>query len=166
MSLPNLSWMESAKELLGTKEVQGRGSNPEIVEWAKTIGGFVAKYYTSDDIPWCGLFVAHCLSENGLKIPGNPLSALDYAKWGLGLNHPSYGAIMVFTRNGGGHVGFYVGEDDEAYHILGGNQSDMVDVTRVGKDRLHAVRWPAEAPQEFTGPYQTEYSGPLSVNEA
>ena len=53
---------------------------------------------------------------------------------------------MVFTRSGGGHVGFYVSEDKEAYNILGGNQSDKVSVARVGKDRFLEARWPKEVP--------------------
>lgn len=163
--MSNVSWVETAKSLIGTKEKPGSENNPEIVEWAQSIGGWTKQYYTNDEIPWCGLFVAHCLEDNGLSFPKNPLSAMEYAKWGQGLDEPSYGAILVFVRNGGGHVGFYLGEDDEAYHVLGGNQSDMVCVTRIAKDRLHAIRWPSEVDVEYTGPIVEEFAGKLSVNE-
>ena len=162
MSLP---WMETAESLLGTKEKPGTANNPEIIEWAKAIGGWVANFYTKDEIPWCGLFVAHCLDEHGMATPKNPLSALEYGKLGEGLDEPSFGAIMVFTRKGGGHVGFYVSEDDEAYHILGGNQSDMVNITRISKDRLTAIRWPSEFDLVHTGPIVGELDDPLSINE-
>ena len=50
---------------------------------------------------------------------------------------------MVFWReslaSGKGHVGFYVGEDDEAYQILGGNQSDKVCLMWLGKDRFRSA---------------------------
>jgi uncharacterized protein (TIGR02594 family) len=161
----SLVWMNTAKSLVGTKEFPGNANNPEIIHWAKMVGGFASKYYTADSIPWCGLFVAHCLEAADASVPSNPLSALAYADWGTRLNEPSFGAVMVFKRSGGGHVGFYVGEDDESYHILGGNQSDMVDVTRVGKERLHAIRWPSEVELVHTGPIVEEYAGPLSVNE-
>jgi hypothetical protein len=41
------------------------------------------------------------------------------------------GDVLAFVRNGGGHVGLYVDEDASAYHVLGGNQSDRVSITRV-----------------------------------
>ena len=34
------------------------------------------------------------------------------------------GDILTFKRNGGGHVGLYVGEDKDCYHVLGGNQGN------------------------------------------
>ena len=148
--------MDTAESLIGTTEKPGTANNPEIISWAKAIGGWVANFYTKDEIPWCGLFVAHCLQENNMEVPNNPLSALEYAKWGDALNEPSLGAVMVFTRSGGGHVAFYVGEDEDAYHVLGGNQRDMVNITRVAKNRLTAIRWPSEFEVEHTGPIQRD----------
>lgn len=49
---------------------------------------------------------------------------------------------MTFTRPGGGHVGLYVGEDASHYHILGGNQSNSVRISRIEKKRLSDIRWP------------------------
>lgn len=162
-----LPWMKIAKNLLGTDEVPGPGSNPVIVKWAKDMGGFTAKYYTSDDIPWCGLFVGHCIYE--AKIPvtiENPLYARDWNDFGTKCS-PCFGAIMVFSRDGGGHVGFYVSEDSDAYHILGGNQSDSVNVTRVAKGRLLGARWPTQylslmKPEKIV----KKFDGKLSTNEA
>lgn len=37
-------------------------------------------------------------------------------------------------------MGLYVGEDLECFHVLGGNQSDMVRVSRIKKGRLLAAR--------------------------
>lgn len=56
------------------------------------------------------------------------------------------GAVLVFERAGGGHVGFYVGEDTAAYHVLGGNQSDAVTIARITKSRCVARRWPEGRP--------------------
>ena len=50
------------------------------------------------------------------------------------------GDVLVFSRNGGGHVGFYVGEDTTHYHVLGGNQSDSVNIARIAKNRLFGIR--------------------------
>ena len=43
---------------------------------------------------------------------------------------------MVFTRAGRGHVGLYLGEDATHFHILGGNQTNNVSITRIAKVRL------------------------------
>lgn len=45
-----------------------------------------------------------------------------------------------------GHVGFIVGENASNLYILGGNQRNEVNISPIAKDRLIAVRWPADAP--------------------
>ena len=59
---------------------------------------------------------------------------------------------MTFKRPGGGHVGFYVGEDSTAYHVLSGNQFDKVGITRIDKSRLVAIRWPLRRDDGQGGP--------------
>ena len=46
-----------AYKLIGTKEIIGKDHNPKILQWAKDLG--MEKTYTNDEIPWCGLFMAH-----------------------------------------------------------------------------------------------------------
>lgn len=164
---PLIPWMEEAQRLTGVKEVAGRGSNPTILKWASAIGGWVKSYFDDDDIPWCGLFVAHCIGATlpNEPLPSNPLSALAWKPFGVA-SKPAPGAILVFSRSGGGHVGFYVGEDATAYHVRGGNQSNQVNVTRVAKDRHVATRWPKTATLSATGPVHLTTSGALSTNEA
>lgn len=164
MSKPD--WMTIAESYLGTKEAPGRANNPVILEWAKDMGGWVADFYTKDETPWCGLFAGHCLATGGYKIPKNPLGARDYAKIGTKLTEPAYGAIMVFSREGGGHVGFYVSEDATDFHILGGNQKDMVNVTAIAKNRLLDMRWPDGAPSPTGGRIRAKLDVERSRNEA
>lgn len=161
-----LSWMTTAKSLFGTKEAAGDANNPKIVSWASTVGGYIAKSYKSDAIPWCGLFVAYCFTKNGIAVRPSALSSLDWLNWGVKLATPGPGAVMVFVRPGGGHVGFYVSEDKECYHILGGNQSDSVSVTRVAKNRLKGIRWPAGVAKPTEGPVIAVFNGKISTNEA
>lgn len=140
----NLPWFAIAKELIGTDEVPGVKSNPIIMNWAEKIGGFTEDNYTTDSIPWCGLFVAYCIKEADIDFKmENPLWARNWNTFGEKVD-PCYGCIMVFVRDGGGHVGFYISEDNDTYHILGGNQSDTVNVTKISKDRLLGARWPTE----------------------
>lgn len=158
-------WMKIAYSLNGTKEFAGKSNNPKIIEWAKKVGGWIASFYKEDSIPWCGLYVAHCMKEAGFPVKQDALSALSWANYGRSCE-PSVGAIMVFKRSGGGHVGFYVGEDKDAYHILGGNQSDMVNVARIAKDRFVDSRWPSTFPLPKTGRVWLTARTNLSRNEA
>jgi uncharacterized protein (TIGR02594 family) len=162
----SLSWFETAKSLLGTKEITGNKHNPVILSWAKEIGGWIGKFYNADEIPWCGLFVAYCFDKNNIPVGQNSLGALSWAQWGVPIAKASPGAVLVFVRPGGGHVGFYVSEDKEAYHVLGGNQSNAVTITRIAKNRLKAIRWPAKTPLPTQGPVFVKFTGNLSTNEA
>lgn len=143
---PVLPWMAEARNLLGVREIDGIPSNPEILDWAKDLD--IA--YSDDDIPWCGLFVGHCIGASmpDEVLPKNPLGARQWERFGIRVE-PRYGAVMVFwrgSRTGGkGHVGFYAGEDEDAYYLLGGNQSNKVSYAWVGKNRFLQARWPGTA---------------------
>ncbi len=167
--MKDVPWMHTAKALMGTKEIRGRKHNSKIMRWAKDIGGWVASYYKNDEIPWCGLFVAHCMNANSIEIGfKNPLGARNWNKFGMKCE-PQYGAVMVFSRKGGGHVGFYVSEDSKYYHILGGNQSNSVNTTKVAKNRYLGARWPTKYPtaqKQFAGRIKKKFDGKVSTNEA
>lgn len=135
---PLIPWMNTAYDLIGTKETPGVRNTAEILQWAQVLG----LSYNSDAIPWCGLFVAFCMADNGIVPVKNPLWAQSWNNFGSKLTAPGFGAIMVFVRSGGGHVGFYVGESDYTYTILGGNQADSVSITSVSKSRAIGYRWP------------------------
>jgi uncharacterized protein (TIGR02594 family) len=138
-----------AVKLIGTKEIVGKQHNPVILQWAKELG--LEKVYTSDEIPWCGLFIASCCKSQGLEVIDKPLWALSWAKWGTLVEQPMLGDVLTFKRNGGGHVGIYVGEDDECYHVLGGNQGNAVSISRILKSRLHQARrtaWKIAQPKQ------------------
>ena len=125
-----------ALKLYGVTETAGGGDNPEILSWARECG---APGYAHDETPWCGLFIGVVAKRAGKPVPENPLWARNWAAWGDPSPH-ELGAVLVFSRNGGGHVGLYVGEDPECFHVLGGNQGDKVCVTRIAKRRLLACR--------------------------
>lgn len=145
-------------------EVPGTKNSPIILAWAKELG--LQNTYSADSIPWCGLFVAYVVKKAGKEPVHDPLWARNWANWGVASTTPSLGDILVFVRDGGGHVGFYIAEDDTAYHVLGGNQSDKVCFTRIAKNRCIAVRSPVYTNRPATAkPYHLEASGALSTNE-
>lgn len=136
-----------ALRLFDTKESLGTVNNPTILSWAQEIGGNVADLYLADSIPWCGLFMAVVAKRAGKQLPVDPLWALNWGTFGKKTSEPMLGDVLTFTRitNEGkkaGHVAIYIGEDDDAYHVLGGNQSDKVSIVRKAKNRLYAARRP------------------------
>ncbi len=156
-------WMKTARESVGLKEVAGPKHNTKIQTWLAKLGA----WWRDDETPWCGTFVAHCLRENGLPVPEHWYRALAWKEYGSNLRptHVCEGAILVFARAGGGHVGFYVGEDRFYYRVLGGNQSNAVNVMRIAKSRCVAIRWPKGVPVTG-GPIHVASDAPVSENEA
>lgn len=161
-----MPWFTEAQRAIGVHEDTSPASNPLIIGWARRL----RIDYGSDEISWCGLFVAHCI---GLTLPGealpiNPLGARNWSMFGVACT-PQPGAVMTFwreSRNGWkGHVGFYVGEDASAFHILGGNQGDAVNVKRFARDRFLTARWPKTAPAPTGGPRILRPDGSFSNNE-
>lgn len=159
------SWFKTAQGLIGTNEFSGTRNNPTIMEWARKTARFLGIPYAGDHVPWCGLFMAHVMNENGITPPAIAVRASAWGSWGTSLSQGTPGAVLVFTRSGGGHVGLYVSEDDTTYHVLGGNQSDTVNVTRIAKNRLTAIRWPAGKPASRVGPVYRKFDGKVSQNE-
>ena len=158
--------LREARKLYGTFEAAGPADNPLILSWAKETG--LANSYNDDGIPWCGLFMAVVAKRAGKAIVDGPLWARNWATFGKTADEAQLGDVLVFRRaEGSGHVGLYVGEDYGAYHVLGGNQSDGVTITRIARDRCIAVRRPSYKTAPVTAkPVQLAASGALSANEA
>lgn len=156
-------WLTIARGHIGTREIPGPKHNAKIIGWLQRLKSWVK----DDETPWCGTFCAAVMQEAGLPYPAMFLRARAWSDYGSNLRttHLAPGAILVFSRQGGGHVGFYVGEDATAYHVLGGNQSNMVNVTRILKNRCIATRWPKGEPV-VGGPVRLAANGDLSRNEA
>ena len=75
--------------------------------------------------------------------------------------------LGIKTFEGGGHVGIYIAEDKDCYHVLGGNQSDAVTITRISKKRCFGIRRPKYNSQpEAVAQYLVSASGEVSKNEA
>lgn len=138
--MTELPWVKAARKLIGTREVKGAKHNNVILRMWQLIkrGGI-----KDDETPWCAAFVGSCLEQVGIK-SSRYESAASYLGWGVKLTEPEYGALAVFTRDGGGHVGFIVGKDFAGrLLILGGNQGDEVNIKPFDKKRVAGYRWPA-----------------------
>lgn len=140
------AWLMAATTKMGVREIAGARHNPTILGWLKLLGA----WWANDEEPWCGVFVAICLREAGIPIIKHWYRAKAWADWGVEVS-PRLGALLVFGRTGGGHVGWYVGQTVRTvagvptlmYRVRGGNQGDRVCDTWIAADRLIACRWPA-----------------------
>lgn len=137
-------WLRIARDYLGLREIPGPGNHPVISRWLGTLGG----WWADDATPWCGTFVAACLVEAGLPKPEHWYRAKAYLDYGARLGAadpgaPYYGAIVIYARSGGGHVGFVIGQDELGRIMtLGGNQSDAVSIAPFDRSRVLGYRWP------------------------
>ncbi len=156
------AWLDIAVGYHGLKEIAGPRHNSTILTWLAQLGA----WWKDDETAWCGTFVAHCLQKAGQPIPTHWYRAKAWADYGslLRPERLSAGAILIFDRAGGGHVGFYVGEERNYYYVLGGNQANGVNVMKIAKSRLLASRWPKGV--AVTGKPVMMSGGKVSTNEA
>lgn len=158
-------------KLYGTVEKPGPKNNPLILKWATEIG--LGHVYNQDSIAWCGLTVGYAAAQAGWDYAprGNALWARNWLAWGtpVDLGKEMLGDVLVFSRGAvSGHVGLYVAEDQTCFHVLGGNQSDAVNIKRVEKDRLLSGRrcaWRVNQPSNVRKVRMTA-SGVISRSEA
>ena len=140
-----LPWITEANTALGRNEARDRSW---LMDWLNRDGRSLGDPGKN---PWCGDFVETCIrmglpDEPLLGALGtNPYWARNWLMFGKAVQ-PVPGAVLVFERGSGGHVGFAVGQDNTHFYVLGGNQSDAVTVARVAKSRLLGARWPATFP--------------------
>lgn len=139
---------------IGVKEIAGRDSNPTIEEYHRYSTDRNDKAMT-DDVPWCASFVCWVVEKVGMGSTNSKM-ARSFEGWGVSvLDDPLPGDIVTFYRNGRqsglGHVGFFVKKQGGHVYVLGGNQSDEVNVTRYSTARMTDIRRSSKA-----GTYSTE----------
>jgi uncharacterized protein (TIGR02594 family) len=135
-------WMATAWSQLGVREVPGERHHPQVLVYHKatTLGA------AADEVPWCSAAVCWVLEQ--CKIPSTrSAGARSWLKWGIGLNEPCYGCIVVFDRSSkaqpkAGHVGFYIDRTKDSVVVLGGNQGNEVRVSLYPAKKVLGYRWP------------------------
>jgi len=136
-------WLEVALIEEGTTEFPGAADNPRIVEYLESTN-IGAPYNENDETPWCSAFVNWCMEQVGIFGTGSA-AASSWREWGKELEYGEEGCIVVMSRPGGNHVGFYLEEVDEGVLVLGGNQGDQVSRAWFDWDRITNFRWPDES---------------------
>lgn len=127
----------------GVREFPGRyNNNPEILKYANDSGLYSDG---TDELPWCSAFMNWVAVKSDLE-RSKKSNARSWLDIGLEIDEPVKGDIAIFwrgTRSGWqGHVGiFWEYTPSEKYiNVLGGNQSNSVNIARYAIQRLLGFR--------------------------
>jgi len=145
----NITLYQMATRFAGMKEVPGKQHNPLILSMLK----LDMAWPEGDEVAWCSAFLnfvcwllrlprSKSLRARSWLTVGRPIM-LEDAKVGWD--------VVVLSRGVGeqpgpevidapGHVGLYAGHYATRILLLGGNQSDTVQVSEYARDRVLGVR--------------------------
>jgi len=133
-------WLTIALAETGIHEFPGDADNPRVVEYLHSTN-LGSPSWNEDETPWCSAFVNWCIEKAGYEGTDSAW-ARSWLNWGKEIKEPVVGCVAVFKREGGGHVGFYIGKTETAIRVLGGNQGDAVNESSYAKSRLLGYRVP------------------------
>ena len=132
--------IKQALSQYGVKEIPGEENNPVILEYFKEIGH---SWVQEESTAWCSAYVNWCAKRTGYEYTGK-LDARSWLSVGNVVTEPEVGDVVIFWRvkkdSWYGHVGFYISEDEHYIYVLGGNQSNMVNISPYPKYRLLGYR--------------------------
>jgi uncharacterized protein (TIGR02594 family) len=136
---------ELAKAEIGTVEWKN-GHNPKVVAFFKDSGN---PGVTDDETAWCAAFVGAMLRRAGMKSTG-ALNARSYLDWGKPVDRKDAqpGDVVIFKRGNSswqGHVAFFVKDRGALLDVLGGNQSDAVNIKGYSTKALLGIRRASDA---------------------
>ena len=166
-------WLLKMRAITGMTEQPGSGDNPKILAMRDSIARAYPEMqtycdlYQHDETPWCGLTVAYCMSESGVRPVFGPTDtdkflwakAWEDVEWGYELSSPRPGCVVVMSRSGGGHVTLYERTEGKNYVCRGGNQSDQVNQASYAISSVLALMWPQTAGEPPPAPRRTLQEG-------
>ncbi|MFK2905261.1 TIGR02594 family protein [Dyella ginsengisoli] len=144
-----ISAYELAQRFVGTKEVPGATSNPQVLAMLRLDEPAVV----DDAVPWCSAFINYVAWL--LRLPrSKSLMARSWLTVGqvVSLEEAEPGFdVAIFKRGDGeqpganvidapGHVGFFAGIEGNKILLLGGNQGDSVSVSPQKRSDLLGIR--------------------------
>jgi len=143
-------WVTELLAMFGMHETR---DNVALRKWLMSDGSTLGN---PAQLPWCGDAMETAIKRALPKEPfdgdmkANPYWARNWLSFGVTCQ-PVYGAVAVFSREGGGgHVGVLVAQDTRRWHVLGGNQGNAINVVGLDMRRLLGCRWPVT----FANPHQ------------
>lgn len=181
---PELKHVEVARSYVGTKEIKGAKHEPKIIQLIKDAEKATSQNLSwlfgkkpdgttnyEDETAWCGSFIGGVMAQAGLgsKVPKAFYQAKAWNTVGTKLNKAAYGCLVIFNRASGGHVGIVVGKTSAGrLKVLGGNQSDAVNIMDFDTSRVVGYRWVSTGtlPNEHRYDLPVLPAGTVSINEA
>lgn len=145
----SITAFDLAQRFVGIREVSGKVSNPLILAMLT-----LDQSWPQDDaVPWCSAFVNYVAWL--LRLPrSKDLRARSWLRVGAAISieeaEPAFD-VVILQRGGPnqpgpgvidapGHVGLFAGREKETVLLLGGNQSDTVNVSPYPVTKVLGVR--------------------------
>lgn len=148
-------WMAEMYRRMGLHEVR---DNAALTAFLK-IGRFLGN---PANLPWCGDCEESAIAKTlPLEpLPENPFFAQSWAKFGIDVGYPIVGAIGVIRWTPtSGHVGTVAGVNGDTVNLLGGNQSNAINITGFARSKFVAFRWPKTFPVKAYPPLKGKAIG-------
>jgi uncharacterized protein (TIGR02594 family) len=151
-------WMAEMHRKMGLHEVR---DNAVLSAWLK-IGRALGN---PASLPWCGDAVESCIAKTlpSEPLPANPFFAQSWASWGTDTIVPIVGAIgPIRWTASSGHVGIVAGIEGSTVYLLGGNQSNAINVSGFPRSKFIGFRWPKTYPRKAYPPLKGKATGILT----
>lgn len=125
----------------GIRELPRKEHNKRILEYFADIGH---EWVKDDETAWCSAFINYIAKNTGYPYTGK-LNARSWLKLGKSvIDAPKIGDLVIFWRESPqswkGHVGLFIRSGKSNIFVLGGNQSNAVNIKPYRKDRLLDIR--------------------------
>ena len=131
--------LEIALTQYGIKEIVGSNNNKKIVSYFQDLGFDIS----DDETAWCAAFINWCALKAGFKRT-NKLNARSFLEIGviIELDSIQLGDVVILERGSDwqGHVGIFINRVGNLVYLLGGNQSNMVNITAYSIDKILGIR--------------------------
>jgi len=136
----NKTLIEIALAEYGTKEISGSRHNMDIVNYAKNAG---FAWVNDDETPWCSIFLSWAAMKANLS-RSKKANARSWLSVGEETKTPETGDVAIMWRgnpNGWhGHVGIFINREKGIVRILGGNQSNEVNISEYPEEQILGYR--------------------------
>lgn len=126
----------------GRTEQPGAKSDGVILSWIRR---YFPGWLDDSTLSWCGLFMAEIAERVCTEIPQNPAIARNWYAIGEKVkDEPMPGDVAVFWRGSPnswkGHVGLFCRWEENKIYVLGGNQSNRVNIQAYPDSQLIGFR--------------------------
>lgn len=141
VSKSNVSYINYAATYVGYHEKTNRKEIKNLIG--------IDPLYTE----WCSAFANAVLKKHGIpgseSVSDSPLVAQSFNNWGISVEDPLPGDIIIFRRGNlywQGHVAFYietvVRDNKMYYRVIGGNQSNSITIEDYPVTMVLSIRRP------------------------